>query len=108
MSDQGTDGRLVFRIVDALVAPHRGRILRLRALEGRPTVSALEDATLRAVSPDGSEERLVRVLDFSLLGGKPSDERFARSGRVDLVVGPADDRPIDDVDLGWRVEGPVS
>lgn len=91
----------VFTVLDAMDAPHTGRILRLRLQSGEaPRVRSLKGADLLASSPDGRECR-VRVKGFALFGGKPSNDRLARTGRVDLHVeelGP--DGP---VDLRWEV-----
>jgi hypothetical protein len=80
-------------VIDALDHPHGGRILRVRA-EGDPPSSLrkIKGARFRAVSPDGIE-RSIRVLDFALFGGKPSNERFSKTGRVDLRVEELDEGP---------------
>ncbi|MGD2122087.1 MAG: hypothetical protein PVJ76_10105 [Gemmatimonadota bacterium] len=96
-----------FRVIDAMDAPHQGRVIRLRLQGGHPpALKELKGATLRARSPKGEEETL-RVLGFFIPGGKPSDARFNRTGRIDLVVeleqganGPA-------VSTLWEVSGPV-
>jgi hypothetical protein len=77
---------IVFRVLDAMDSPHTGRILRLRLQSGEaPSIRSLKGATLLAVSPSG-EQRRVRVIDFALFGGKPSDSRLARTGRLDVQV----------------------
>ncbi|NIV61305.1 MAG: hypothetical protein GWN52_09250 [Gemmatimonadetes bacterium] len=82
-------------------APHSGRILRLRLQSGEaPSIKSLKGSTLRAVSPEGASCR-VRVLGFAAFGGKPSDERLARTGRVDVQVEELDDTG--PVDLRWEV-----
>lgn len=79
---QGT----AFRVIDAMDGPHRGRVLRLRLQSGgTPSLKSLKGASLLARSPDGEEERL-KVVGFFLPGGKPSEARFGRTGRVDLIV----------------------
>ena len=45
---------------------------------------------MRAVAPDGRECRF-QVLGFAAFGGKPSDERLARTGRIDLQVEELDE-----------------
>lgn len=87
MSTGTTTGRgVVFRVLDAFDAPHSGRILRLRLQTGEaPPVKALKGAKLLARAPDGRTST-ARVLGFALFGGKPSDGRFARTGRVDVQV----------------------
>lgn len=91
----------LFRVLDAMDAPLRGRILRLRLQSGEaPSIKALKGSRLRAVSPRG-EERTLRVEGFAVFGGKASDERLARTGRVDLhVVEEGEGTP---VGLRWEV-----
>lgn len=75
-----------FRVLDAMPAPHGGYILQLRLQEGEPpALRALKRATLSASGPDG-ERAEAEVTGFALFGGKPSADRFARTGRVDLHV----------------------
>lgn len=92
---------VVFRVLDAMDAPHNGRILRLRLQAGEaPSVRALRGARLTARAPDGRTCTL-RVVGFALIGGAPSDERLARTGRVDLNVEEVGgDGP---VSLQWEV-----
>ena len=91
---------VVFRVLDAMDAPHFGRILRLRLHSGEaPAIKSLKGSEMTAVSPDGAECRL-RVLGFALFGGKPSNDRFARTGRVDVHVEELEGGP---VGLRWEV-----
>jgi hypothetical protein len=90
-----------FRVLDALEAPHGGRILRLRLQSGEmPSVGTLKGARLTAVAPDGRTGS-VRVRGFAVFGGHPSNERFARTGRIDLHVEPVGNGP--PVGLQWEV-----
>ncbi len=101
-------GTAVFRVLDALDHPHGGRILRLRLQEGDPpTVKELKGARLRATSPDG-DTREVTVEGFAAFGGKPSDERLARSGRIDVRVLDADEKRDPPVGMRWEVTGPLA
>ena len=75
-----------FRVLDAMDAPHFGRILRLRLQSGEaPSIRSLKGSEMRAVAPDG-RECTFKVLGFALFGGKPSNERLARTGRIDVHV----------------------
>lgn len=88
MSPQNTATQVVFRVIEAMEGPHRGQILRLRVAEGEaPGVKELKGARLIARSPAGDRVSL-KVTAFSHIGGKPSDSRLQRTGRVDLVVEP--------------------
>ena len=91
-----------FRVLDAMDAPHgEGRILRLRLEAGEmPSIGALRGARLTAVSPQG-DSGAMRVLGFAVFGGHPSDERLARTGRIDLHVEPEGNGP--PVGLRWQV-----
>ena len=96
---QGT----AFRVIDAMDGPHRGRILRLRLHGGTtPSLRTLKGATLLARSPNGEEEKL-KVVGFFLPGGKPSEARFGRTGRVDLMVENADGNGTLQVSTLWEV-----
>ena len=76
----------VFRVIDALDAPHRGRILRLQLQDGAPPrVRALKGSRLTATAPDGTR-RSVTVQGFAAFGGKVSDRRLAATGRIDVHV----------------------
>ena len=76
----------VFRVIDALDAPHGGRILRLQLQEGAaPRVRDLKRSRLTATAPDGTR-RSVTVTGFAVFGGKVSDRRLSDTGRVDVHV----------------------
>ncbi len=86
MASKQADQKPVFRVIDVLEAPHGGRILRLRLQEGAPpSVRDMKGARLEATAPDGAR-RTVTVDGFAVFGGKPSDERLARTGRIDVHV----------------------
>ncbi len=87
--------------------PHDGRILRLRLQSGEtPSIKEIRGARFRAVSPDGESERSIRVKGFAVFGGKPSDDRLARTGRVDVHVDEEGDGD-QQVSLRWEVTGPL-
>jgi len=95
-----TGKALGFRVLDAMDAPHFGRILRLRLQSGEaPSIKSLKGRDMKAVSPDGQEARF-RIVGFAVFGGKPSDDRLARTGRVDVHVEELEGGPIG---LRWEV-----
>ena len=95
---QGT----IFRVLDAMDAPHAGRILRLRLQSGEaPSIKSLKGAEMRATGPDGESARL-RITGFAVFGGKQSDDRLARTGRIDVHVDEMDGGP---VGLRWELSG---
>lgn len=100
-AETSTRSGVSYRVLDAMDAPHSGRILRLRLQSGEaPAIKSIKGSEFRATSPDGVECRF-RVLGFALFGGKPSNERFARTGRVDVHVEELDDNG--PIGLQWEV-----
>lgn len=76
----------VFRVIDALDAPHGGRILRLQLQDGPPPrVRDLRGSRLTATAPDGTRQS-VTVTGFAAFGGRVSNRRLAKTGRVDVHV----------------------
>jgi len=105
MSPDKQTGTPVFRVIDALGGPHASQILRVRLSGGRtPTLREIKGARLQARSPEGTEASL-EVLAFSIIGGKQSEARFARTGRLDLVVKMDPSSP--SVGLRWTLTGPM-
>lgn len=96
--------KMRLRVIDAMDAPHGGRILRLRHVDGdTPTVGALKGARMKAVSPEG-EERTFRVESFAMFGGRASDERLARTGRADVRITDEGAAPgSQPIRVGWEV-----
>ncbi|GEM_PF-2018396 len=96
--------KAVYRVIDAYDHPHGGRILRVRLGQGEALKSReLKGGTLVASSPDGREVRL-KVDGFALFGGRPTDSRLARTGRVDIHIRTA---AASQVRTGWVVAGPA-
>ncbi len=107
MAADKPQGPARFRVVNALDAPYVGRIIRLRLQEGEPPkIRDLKGARLLAQSPGGQTETL-RVLGFPATGGKPSDDRLVRTGRVDLLVGTENGAGRPSVSNRWIVIGPL-
>ena len=104
MTPEKQSGPPVFRVIDAMKAPYRGQILRLRLQSGRtPTLKEMKGGTFTARSPAG-EEATVEVVSFSTIGGKPSQGRFERTGRIDVVAVGDDGAP--PIALRWTLTGP--
>lgn len=91
-----------FLVLDAMSGPFGGQILRLRLQSGEtPSIRSLKGAKLAGRGPRG-ETAMVRVKGFPTFGGKPSDARFSRTGRVDVHVTPEEGSPAP-VGLQWEV-----
>lgn len=107
MPTQRQAQKSAFLVIDAMDAPHQGRIIRLRLQGGRPpALRDLKGASLQARSPEGEEEAL-KVVGFFLAGGRPSDARMSRTGRVDLLVEREDGVNRPTVSAQWEITGPT-
>jgi hypothetical protein len=61
---------------------------------------------MRAQSPDGATVVDVRIDGFAVFGGRPTDKRLARTGRIDVHVRQA--AGTDPVLAQWEVSGPLA
>ena len=96
-----TGDGLVFRVLDAMDAPHSGRILRLKLQSGEtPSIKSLRKHEMLATGPQGQVCR-IQAIGFAVFGGKPSNDRLSRTGRVDLHIEELDDGG--PVGLRWEV-----
>jgi hypothetical protein len=94
-------GQTRLKVIDAMDHPHRGRVLRLRLLEGAsPTVKQLKGARLEAQGPRG-EARSAVVLGFPVFYGKVSDTRIRETGRIDVHVDESGEG--EPIGLTWTV-----
>jgi hypothetical protein len=103
-----TAGSFRFRVSDAIAVPMRGYLLRLRLLDGQPSLKDLRPGcSLLLRAPDGTE-RVVRIQDHAVTGGRATQERLERTRELDVVISEADavagGRP---VEIGWLALGPV-
>lgn len=101
-------GEFRFNVSDAVAVPLRGMMLRLRLLEGTPSVKDLGvGRSLRVTSPAGETHELV-IKAHSVTAGKQTQERLDRWKEFDVIVdapsSPTADKP---VEIGWTVTGPV-
>lgn len=98
----------LFRVIDAMDAPHGGQILRLRLFEGDPPrIRSFKGAALEARSPEGDRRHRLEVEGFAVFGGKPSDSRFKKTGRIDLHVRSTERGNGEMPAVSWEVEGPL-
>ena len=110
MTAQTKTHNVVFKVLDLMAGPHDGWLLRLRLQSGdAPTIRELKGARMRLESSDGRSRELV-IQGFPMMGGKPTDERFARSGRLDIHAAPSDsgDEAPPVFTGSWELSGPLS
>jgi hypothetical protein len=101
-------GPFRFRVSDSMEVPLRGHMLRLRLLEGTPSMKDLQPGRrIRAESP-ASEKREITIVGHSATGGIASQERLEKTRELDVVVSRSDaGTGPSRIDIGWMVTGPV-
>jgi hypothetical protein len=98
-------GAFRFRVSDSVVVPLRGRMLRLRVVDGAPSMGDLKrGSVLLLTAPDGDERR-VTILDHAVTSGRASQHRLETVRELDVVI--ADDDAVEAIAIGWYASGPV-
>lgn len=102
------EGEFRFRVSDAVMVPLRGLMLRLRLLEGTPSIKDVGvGRRLRLTSPSG-ESRELAIVAHSVTGGKQTQKRLDQVRELDVVVAEVDGATGGSpVDIGWVATGPV-
>jgi hypothetical protein len=87
--------------------PLRGTVLRLRLVDGAPSMSELGAGTpLRLRSPSGSE-RTVTITDHAVMSGKASQKRLERVRELDVLISDEEAAADGPVEIGWMASGPA-
>jgi hypothetical protein len=106
--NNGAAGAFRFRVSDSLEVPLRGHMLRLKLIEGSPSMKDLSRGhQLRVESPAGTS-RSVRIIGHSATGGRATQKRLDTTRELDVVI-PAEDAGAgrDRIGIGWVATGPV-
>jgi hypothetical protein len=100
-------GAFRFRVSDSLVVPLRGRMLRLRVVEGSPAMADLKPGSTLRVSGPGAD-RMVTVVAHAVTSGRATQDRLERVRELDVVIADDAEREDGPVDIGWFASGPVA
>ena len=108
MADSTAGRPFRFRVSDSVDVPLRGRMLRLKVVDGSPSMSDLKPGRRLRVAGPGGGEGVVRIVDHAVTSGRATQERLERVRELDVVV--ADERPetAAPIDIGWFASGPVN
>jgi hypothetical protein len=110
MTAQTRTASVVFKVLDVMAGPHGGWLMRLRLQSGdTPTLKSLKGTRMRLECSDG-RSREVTLKGYPMMGGKPTDARFARSGRIDVQAVPSDGGDADPPHFtgSWELSGPLT
>jgi hypothetical protein len=102
-------GAFRFRVSDSLEVPLRGHLLRLRLLEGHPSMKDLAPGGKVRVSAPSGAGREIGIVGHSATGGLATQDRLDQTGELDLVIGYDDaGEGVERIEIGWVVTGPVA
>jgi hypothetical protein len=95
-------GTVRFRVSDTFVVPLRGQMLRLKLLEGTPSMKDRSPGRkIRLEGPRGGS-RTVTIVDHAATGGRQTQQRLDRIRELDLVISTEDAGTGDErVAIGW-------
>lgn len=100
----------MFRVSDVVEVPLRGTMLRLRLVEGTPSMKELAvGSTLSLRTFDGGTRR-VRVVSHATASGRARQARLERERELDVIVAPEGGQPLTPVpaEIGWTVAAPAT
>jgi hypothetical protein len=105
--DSARGGAYTFRVSDVVDVPLRGTMLRLRVVDGTPSMADLgTGATLRLRSPAGAE-RQVTVTAHAVPSGRASQARLDRVRELDVIIADDEAAGGDPIEIGWTASGPA-
>ena len=91
-----------FQVSDVFDVPMRGKVLRLKVAEGKPSLKSLQPGARLKLRSTSGQERVVTIMDHAITGGVQSQSRLDATGELDIVVsfaeGEIEGEPIQ---IGW-------
>lgn len=96
-----------FRVSDVYEIPRRGHMIRLKLLDGSPSMKDLRPGgSLWLEAPDG-RGRPIRIVDIGVSSGRARQDRLERTRELDIVVASADIHADEGrVEIGWHAYPP--
>lgn len=102
-------GAFRFRVSDSLDVPLRGHLLRLKLLDGNPSIKDLAPGRKMRVAGGSGADREVAIVGHSSTGGRMTQARLDGSGELDVVIRKEDaGSGRERIEIGWEVSGPVA
>src|SRR5690606_19755549 len=101
-------GAFRFRVSDVVDVPLRGTVLRLRVVDGTPSMADLRvGSRLRLRAPSG-EEREVAITGHAVSSGRATQERLDHVRELDVLISDEAATSGGPVEIGWMATGPVT
>jgi hypothetical protein len=106
---RGAGGSFSFRVSDVVEVPLRGTKLRLRLLEGSPSMKDLGVGSTLVLQTPSGEERRAQIVAHASSSGFARQDRLERTRELDVIV--TDDGAAPGVripaEIGWTATGPA-
>jgi hypothetical protein len=105
----GAAGAFNFRVSDVVDVPLRGTKLRLRLVDGSPTMKQLKVGSGLVLQSPAGEEQRVEIVAHTTSVGRATQQRLERSRELDVIVTEAGSKPGVRIpaEIGWFAIGPV-
>lgn len=97
-----SDSDFTFRISDVYQVPRRGWVVRLKLLEGTPSVNRLKPGATLWLTSERGEGRSVGIKDIAVTSGRVTQERFERKKELDVLISDEDAAAGPPLRIGWR------
>jgi hypothetical protein len=98
----------IFRVSDVVDVPLRGTVLRLRVVDGTPSMHDLGVGSVLRLRSPGGAERDVTITAHAVSSGRATQARLDRVRELDVVI--SDDHAVRDgpIGIGWTASGPAA
>ncbi|MBR9991279.1 MAG: hypothetical protein KFH98_16065 [Gemmatimonadetes bacterium] len=101
-------GAYTFRVSDVLDVPLRGTVLRLRLVEGTPSMGDLGAGSTLLLRSGSGEERTVTITGHATSSGRATQQRLDRTRELDVVISDHEAGDGGLVGIGWLASGPTA
>jgi len=100
-------GAFRFKVSDSAAVPLRGHVLRLKVVEGSPSMKDLKPGRVLEVTSPAGQTRQVAIVGHSATSGRARQDRLDRLRELDIVISADDASKGGLIDIGWTVSGPA-
>lgn len=108
-SRTANSGPFNFRVSDVVDVPLRGTKLRLRLIEGQPSMKDLGVGSTLVLRSQSGGERRAQIVAHASSGGRARQDRLDRTRELDVIVTDDGAQPGVRIpaEIGWTASGPV-
>jgi hypothetical protein len=101
-------GAFRFKVSDSAAVPLRGHMLRLKVVEGNPSMKDLKPGRALTVTSPSGETRQIGIVGHSATAGRARQDRLDQLRELDIIISSDDaSKSGRRIAIGWSVSGPV-